>query len=799
MNRTGILLTLLFTISSWVLCAQTGSIQGRLKTSDDYPAQYVNIRLKGTNHGSRTNAKGEFEIKKVPAGQYTLATSYVGLETKEMQVTVKANEVTNTGEIILKEKYNQLTDVIITANANNKTNPPNVSPSLRLTTPLMELPQNIQIVTNNSLKQQQIISMSDGVIRNVSGAARAEHWADLYTNIVSRGSQIQAFRNGFNVVNSYWGPLTEDMSVVDHIEFVKGPAGFMLSNGDPSGLYNVVTKKPTGQTKGEASITLGSFDLYRTALDLDGKLSKNGKLLYRFNASAQNKKSHRPNEYNNRYAIVPVISYQLDNSTKLTLEYNYQHADMSNIGSFYVFGTRGYETLPVDFTTLSAGLPGQKISDHSFFVNMTHDFDDKWKLTAQAGHFIYKQKGCSMWPSSIDSNGHIIREVDIWDAKSKMTMGQIFVNGDVNTGDVRHRILGGVDLANKNYMADWGQGHLLDSANAPFDPLNPNLGVPAGGYPVFDRETPLEQRAQAVGGLMDMRSASLYVQDELGFLDNKIRLTLAGRYTVLRQSAWGSKPDSASRFTPRIGLSATVAKDVAVYALYDQAFIPQSGKLSSGGKVQPITGNNMEIGVKRNWMDGKWNTTVAIYRIIKNNELTPDPFSPPASGLSIELGQKQSQGIEFDLRGTLARGLTLNANYAYTDSKVSKVSEGVTVVKVGDVIPGFAKHTANAWLSYKLTGTPLQGAGISLGGTYLAGRATYWEAAPSPDKEMTDYFKLDGGLFWENDKMNVSLNVFNILNAYLYSGSYESWMSTPTYVWQTEAPRNFRLSVNYKF
>ncbi|WP_431241224.1 hypothetical protein ACQ9BO_14030 [Flavobacterium sp. P21] len=102
-----------------------------------------------------------------------------------------------------------------------------------------------------------------------------------------RGSQIQAFRNGFNVVSSFWGPLTEDMSFVDHIEFVKGPAGFMLSSGDPSGLYNVVTKKPTGVTKGEVSVLGGSYDFYRVSLDLDGKLDKKGKLLYRFNGAAQ--------------------------------------------------------------------------------------------------------------------------------------------------------------------------------------------------------------------------------------------------------------------------------------------------------------------------------------------------------------------------------------------------------------------------------------------------------------------------------------------------------------------------------
>ncbi|KAF5279852.1 hypothetical protein FQR65_LT15214 [Abscondita terminalis] len=66
-----------------------------------------------------------------------------------------------------------------------------------------------------------------------------------------RGSQIQAFRNGMNVVSSFWSPLSEDMSTVERIEFVKGPAGFMMSSGDPAGIYNVVTKKPTAENKGE--------------------------------------------------------------------------------------------------------------------------------------------------------------------------------------------------------------------------------------------------------------------------------------------------------------------------------------------------------------------------------------------------------------------------------------------------------------------------------------------------------------------------------------------------------------------
>ena len=129
----------------------------------------------------------------------------------------------------------------------------------------------------------------DGLIKNVSGAVRLEHWGDLYTNIQMRGSQIQAFRNGFNVVASYWGPLTEDMSFVDRVEFVKGPAGFMLGTGDPSGLYNVVTKKPTGENKGEVSFTAGSYDFYRGAVDIDRKLTSDGKLLFRLNGHIKRK------------------------------------------------------------------------------------------------------------------------------------------------------------------------------------------------------------------------------------------------------------------------------------------------------------------------------------------------------------------------------------------------------------------------------------------------------------------------------------------------------------------------------
>ncbi|MGE8344097.1 MAG: TonB-dependent siderophore receptor [Flavobacterium sp.] len=801
-------LFVLFLSSLNIMAQQLGTVNGKVSLSGNKPAENIAVALKGTKYSDITTVSGHYEIKNVKPGTYTIVLNGVGIQAVEDKIVVNSKQTT-TRNFSLSESQEDLEEVVIKKNKYKQDNP---SLSLRLQTPVLEIPQNIQIISGQTLKDQQITSMSDGVIRNVSGAVRLEHWGDLYTNITMRGSQIQAFRNGFNVVSSFWGPLTEDMSFVDHIEFVKGPAGFMLSSGDPSGLYNVVTKKPTGVTKGEVSVLGGSYDFYRVSVDFDGKLDKKGKLLYRFNGAAQNKGSHRPFERNNRYVIAPVISYQIDDKTKITAEYNFQYANMTEVGSYYVFGPQagGYATLPVGFTMTQPGLPDTNIQDHSGYLQFEHKFDENWKLTAQTSYFKYIQQGYSSWPGVVGPGpadrdfdgvpegnlayGEIIRNVGIWDAESNMYLGQIFVNGKFNTGNVSHKILGGVDLGSKDYMADWGQSHDLDTVDNPFNVYNPNCGTPSNGFPQFDHDTPLSQRA---GGLYGSEYAAGYIQDELGFLENKLRLTLAARYTWISQtSSYEAEPIEDSHITPRAGLSYSITDDFAVYGLYDQAFTPQSGVVRSGD-IKPLTGNNVEFGLKKDWFDGSWNTSLSVYNILKKNELTADPNNQPNEQYKIVLGEKRARGVEFDLRGKIFDGLNLIANYAFTESTVTKIDPDVSEangIKVGDIVPGYAKHTANAWLNYTLQHGKLKGFGASIGGTFLDGRQTdTWSAGL---QKLPSYFKLDGGLSYETGKFKVTANVFNILDKYLYSGSYYSWLNA--YYWQTEAPRNFRVGVTYK-
>ena len=782
---------------------RTSAIKGKITTADGFPAISVTVALKGTGMVTASNYDGEYSFSKLKAGNYTVSVSAIGLKSESKSVTLD-EAGTQLINFTLSENSDQLQEVIVSGDRKGyKVDVP--SSSLRLNAPLLEVPQNIQVVSAEALKDQQIISMSDALIRNVSGAVRLEHWGDMYTNITMRGSQIQAMRNGFNFVTSFWGPLTEDISFVDNVEFVKGPAGFLLGNGDPSGMYNVVTKKPTGTNRGEVSVTVGSFDLYRTAVDFDRKLTEDGKLLFRLNAAGQTKGSFRPFEQNNRYTFAPSLSYQLTNSTKITAEYALQNAKMTEVGSFYIFSPNGYATLPRDLTLTQPGVEPTTMNDHSAFINLQHNFTDTWKLTAQVAYSKYLQQGASSWPSSVFSNNTLIRNVGIWDAESTMKLAQLFINGKIKTGAITHNLLAGFDGGKKDYMADYGQSHDLDLPSSPFDLNNPNYGFPGNGYPEFDRITPLKERAIAAGGLMDQKYLSGYFQDEIGFFENRARLTLAGRYTYVAQSSWGGEPDKGERFTPRVGLSVSIDKATSVYALYDQAFIPQTGFLRNGDRIDPITGTNYELGLKKDWLNGKWNTTLSVYRIRKRNELAADPTNAAGENFSIPVGEKRAQGIEFDLKGELAKGLRLIANYAYTDGKVTEVAPGVTAMAVGDVVPGFAKHTSNAWLSYSIQAGTLKGIGISSGFTYLADRATGNYNPVQAEQNLPDYFKLDAGLFWENRSLKVTGNVFNVLDKYLYTGAYYTnyWnapdYNQPAYSWQAEAPRSYRLSVAYKF
>ena len=764
-------------LASTGLIAQSGSVTGKVVGSDGSPLPYLSVSIEGTTRGTDTDEAGVYLISNVTAGEHYVVYSRVGLPPVRREVEVISGRTTTVPTQTITTQGLDLEEVLVRGDRDHYT-VQSTSASLRQRTEIAKLPQNIQVVSSELLRDQQVTSIMDGLIRNVSGATMLEHWGN-FARINMRGFRLPALRNGFNVSDS-WGPLSEDMSLVERVEFVKGPSGFMLSAGEPGGFYNVVTKKPTAGPIGEATLQVGSFDFYRAGVDVGGKIDDAGKLLYRLNGMFQSADTHRGNETGSRLAIAPALTYRIGEKTSVTAELTHQRAE-SYLGSAYVFApvSEGYGSLDRNFKFTDPDYPAADINETMGLLNVSHQFNENWSVTLQGARLDYRQEGYSAWIAGIEESGEALRSVSIWDSESVGNYGQAFVNGWVKTGTVTHTILGGIDYTDKAYYADFFS---TTAEEEPFDIFNPVYGT----FPTlnFDRSEDLRDRTD--GPWNGFSSVALYAQDEIGFFDDRLRVTLAGRFTQLETIG---KEEQDRRFTPRLGLSFDVTPTLVVYGLYDQAFLAQGGTDAAGNTFDPVNASDVEGGLKKSFFGGRVRATLGAYHITKTNVLTGDPENPM---FSIQLGEVASKGVEFDVQGQVFPGMNVVLNYANTGVEIT---EDTDPDLIGTRVAGHARHVTNGWLNYAFGGqSKLAGFGASLGYQYQVDRST-WSWGADNQTELPNYFRVDGGLFWSNEKLRVQVNVNNLLNDYLYSGAnFGSYL-----YWQSEPGTNARLAVTYSF
>lgn len=805
---------LMIFFSASLFAQQTGSVKGRVTTADGRIATSVSVKLNGTTLGAITDEDGIYIIRKVPAGNYTLVVSAVGLYPKEKQISV-SGKATVIVDFSLNENLSELDNVLISANK-KKYKVDKVSPSLRLQSPLIEVPQNIRVVSSALMADQQVFDIVDGITRNVSGTTRTGHWDAQYANISTRGTTIPAFRNGMNM-KMPWGPLTEDAATIDRVEFIKGPSGFMMANGEPGGIYNIVTKKPTGENRSSATLSGGGFGLGRAAVDLDGKLSHDGRLLFRLNVAAQTKGSYNKYNYTDKYIVAPVISYQIDSNTLITAEYTTQHVEAQALGT-YGFSPKGLGDTHPSLFIGDPTLDPAKMYDHNATLYFNHRLDNNWKINGQVAYVKYGLEGGTPWPSTIAKNGDMRRALNISEELAINKNAQLSIMGDVHTGAMTHRLMTGVDFGNLKTWGDFASVQVPDLqlvGNAAFNIYNPTYGSLAN-IPVFDRSKSIQIRSAIpanISYLTNLTYTGVYVQDEIRMLEEKLRLTLAGRYThavtVGRTNAFQV---SDNAFSPRVGLSYSISSNFSAYTLYDQSFLPQSGQDYEGNAFKPVRGNNIELGLKKEWFDGKWNTTAAIYKITKTNVLSADPRlgtqipgQPEGTlysgNLRVQTGEQQFQGVEIDITGEILSGLNANLNYAFTDTKVT---EDTNPVLIGRSVAGSVKHITNGWLSYRYRspGSIFNGFGLSGGYQVQIGRNSGSIAVPM---QLPAYYRFDAGASYEKGKISLSLLVNNLLDRRLLTqGSYtklatETATSVSYYTYIYEVPRNARLSLTYRF
>ncbi|WP_316735454.1 TonB-dependent siderophore receptor [Pedobacter aquatilis] len=665
------------------------------------------------------------------------------------------------------------------------------SAGLKLTTPLLQLPQNIQEIDKSILLDQQAININESVTRNVSGAIR-NNTADFYGPFIfMRGAGVNTLRNGVDISMIYYGPMPEDAAIMDRVEFIKGPAGFMNAIGDPAGSFNVVTKGPDGTKANNVSFTAGSFDLYRLSGDFQGSFDRNKRWQYRLNAVGQKANSFQKFAFNDKVVINPVLKFAISEKSSITAEYIYQKQQFLQY-LLTVFTPDGFGSLPRDFSIADPGKDPVSASENNGFLTYQNQLGKNWHLTAKGVFARSHLDGNYFFVSSYNKSAPNLlpRRVTYERFNTDVYAFQAFLNGEVKTGKISHKILAGLDANRKNLLAYSGYNDKTSNQTLYYlDTNNPVYGIN------FDSNRKTGELKDIATNKQSVEYYAAYLQDELNLLKDKLRLTLAARVTGSKSSV---KVPTVSEVrdwvvTPRAGISYSILKDFAAYAVFDNTYTPQSGLSATGGVFEPLKGQNFEAGLKKDWWGGKWNTTLSFYRLTRDNIIVTDPATLQQS----QIGQTRAKGIEFDLKGEVIKGLNVVINYAYTDAEVSKDANSALV---GLPVPYLTKHIQNTWLNYRLPFQSLGGLTLSGGYQLQTGRSGRYSL--ENNLGLAPVFRLDGGLGWSNSRVSVNAIVNNILDRNNYGSAWITPVSANPVglnAYVPFAPREFRLTVGYNF
>jgi len=771
-------------------------IKGTIKTSDGSPAEFVNIGLLGTNKGTTVNSKGEYEIRNVEPGIYTLKASFVGLETKEQQVTVKANEITTVAEIILNENSQTLKYVVVQASKNYTKEPTNAINRMDIKS--IENPQSIQVINQELIKDKQIQSVGEAVklMAGVNSFSSSQ-----YGDYTMRGFRTSPGNFAYNGVRGDFYQFDQAALTynIESIEAIKGPASVLFSAGNPGGVINHVTKKPTAAPRYELQYTFGSFNQHRLMADATGAITKNNKLLYRMIVGYENTGQLDKNLKIKNVFVAPQLQYNFNEKTSLNYEFNFANDNR----------TMGFQRgVPALFNPSNNNWTLDRYPNNASLIDpegtairntisnqltFKHSFNDKVKWTT-----IYRGITSNTFQSDLTPRAWGIGATnDSIPLLNRSWIEDVYNHQlssylNINLGKdkfIKNNIVIGIDgnIGGRTYeYADFEERMVAI--------LNPQFGWGVytengvkNSYATSTYQSGAKDRTILLAG---------YVQDQIKF-GKHFSVLLGGRlethnYSVtysdlVTKQESGRDSLTATQFLPRAGVVYNPTESSAIYYSYSQGFQPQWGSNSgaAGGPFPPEKSRQHEIGVKKEWLDQRLTTTIAFYHIQKYDVLAPDPTDTNGVRLK-QISNVYSKGVEFTAQGKITRGLDVVFNYSYNEA-TTPGDYGYDGFPSG-WFPQAPNTNINLWAKYTVTKGKLKNLGAGAGFNYLSKRSTY-----TPGFELPEFTTVDAAMNYKIKRMNVSANIYNITNTKFWNGAYG-----PSNLWPGN-PRSFRLTVGYVF
>ncbi|KQN31834.1 TonB-dependent receptor [Sphingomonas sp. Leaf34] len=662
-------------------------------------------------------------------------------------------------------------------------------------TPLAETPQSISVITSDDIAGRSLQNLNQA-LRFVAGVTPETRGAsaEVYDQFKLRGFDAPVYLDGlkqFGSASGYAVPQV-DVSRLDRIEVIKGPASVLYGQSSPGGLVAESSKLPLDQALyGAISGTYGNYDLYRVDADLGGRAGEG--VLWRINGSANGADTQQKFGKRERQTISAAVTAGAGSSTSFTLLGAYSH-DPYN-GDYGVFPASGTllanpnGKLPTSF---DGGEAGNRFSRDQAALTyiFRHELGGGWAFRS-SGRYQYVKANLGLIYTAggldpSDPSGQTFSRASY--ASREQLNNWTFDNqlsGTVQTGPIKHTLLFGVDrqVAHSAQIVAFGVAPSLNG----FAPVYGTTTVPTAPEQIGGQNpTNIRQRQQG-----------LYAQDQMSLGD--LRLVLSGRQDWARSEQVGFGVKHDEKFTYRAAALYTLPFGLAPYVSYSTSFEQQPSLIErsdgSPGLADPSLGKQLEAGAKFTVPGTQILLSGAWFRIEQTNVLT----STPNFSRSRQTGGVRSQGVEFEGSAPLPYGFT--ARGAFSRQRVKVTEDADNPARVGRGLETVGRGGASLGLDWAAPDGAL--AGLTIGGAVRHVDQVYAGVSPgeTQGRNSPSYTVYDALVRYDLEKLAPSLRGLSLAvnGANIFDKKYlTSCFANYNWCWYGNR-RTVQATIGYRF
>ncbi|HKX32991.1 MAG TPA: TonB-dependent receptor [Blastocatellia bacterium] len=708
----------------------------------------------GAESTAVTDEEGAYSFSDLPPGEYRISAVAAAFQPAERTVKLEGGRL----EVEIRLAVRGVDEFVTVTTGDTAYRAESATTAMRADLALRDTPQSIQIVTKQVIEEQGATEIND-VVRNVSGVSvpnssggRAQDFT-IRGFTSSRNTYKDGFRNDFNSNRA-----GHEMSNVERVEVLKGPASVLYGRLDPSGVVNLVTKRPLAEHYRSLTIYGGKFNLFRPQLDLSGPLNRSQRLLYRLNLAYETHDTFRDFNQRERVFAAPSLTWTVTEKTTFSFDAEVMRGSSLIDRGLIALGS-GVAPIPLRTYLGDPAIP-YKYQQGRSGAQVYHVFNPQWSLRSAFRLALNKANYHSRQPRRLLADNRTLElSHDYSDQSLQTYYWQNDVSTRMRTGRIKHDLVYGFDLGRERFASN-------------------SLSGPTRTIDIY---RPVYNFAR---GLIELRGNSITTNDAAGLygqdlitLRRDLKFLVGGRFDYYHQTNDNRFARTVQQaidraFTPRVGVVYQPVEPVSIYASYSRSFQPQLQQTYDFQPFKPETGQQYETGVKLDLLDRRLTATVAVYQITKQNVTTPDIRPGIPSGYSLQLGEQRSRGFEADLSAQPARRWNLLFSYGFTDAVVSRDNTRAGAIPiVGNFLLGVPRHTGSLWTSYEFDRRFIRGLGLGAG-LFGVGRRF-------GDNEHTftvpGYGRVDATVFYkiyrkDRVKYRLALNLGNLLDKPYYEG-----------------------------